>query len=353
MRKHAKSENRKVSGKPRDRESEEIGSSRGFPTRGPAVSMPSVGTRSSTRVFVPKNISKVPPDDSAARVLRSGKRLGLSKPVGKKTASDGDGDADDWPIMEREDTNWWKGGDGSAENHREEQGRGVKVRWRASETKLEADYSGKEIPKYALSENVGSSSLQDKSFGIFYSRKRRRLQSFGLDSLSPVSPVKEVKDRLTLLSDGSIPLSTELGDRDSSGSRYGVFFVRKNRTKRSKLPKSEFPEKGTVMPKTARGFAWKLGILDRDPWLGSAGSMVLVILRQLTLNANTCRFSGLILSLLTGMTKKDVSLFECAAFLSSRAVARAFSSHGIDFLPVRGWKSVSFLFICRIYSLIF
>ncbi|CAA6656214.1 unnamed protein product [Spirodela intermedia] len=315
MRKHAKSENRKVSRKPRDRESEEIGSSRVFPTRGPAVSMPSVGTRSSTRVFVPKNISK---------------RLALSKPVGKKAASDGDGDADDWAIMEREDANWWKGGKGSAENHREEQGRGVKVRWRASEErKLKADYQGKEIPTYVLNENAGSSSLQEKSYGIFYSRKRRRLQSFGQDSASSVSPVKDAKDGLTLLSDGSIPLSTELGDRDSSGSRYGVFF----------LPKSEFPEKGIVTSKTARGFARNLGISGRDPWLGSVGNMVLVIHRQLTINANSYQFTSLILSLLTGMTKKNVSLFECAAFLSSRAVARVFSSHGIDFLPVRGWKS--------------
>ncbi|CAA7391696.1 unnamed protein product [Spirodela intermedia] len=302
--------------------------------------MPSVGTRSSTRVFVPKNISKVPPDDTASRVLRSGKRLALSKPVGKKAASDGDGDADDWAIMEREDANWWKGGKGSAENHREEQGRGVKVRWRASEErKLKADYQGKEIPTYVLNENVGSSSLQEKSYGIFYSRKRRRLQSFGQDSASSVSPAKDAKDGLTLLSDGSIPLSTELGDRDSSGSRYGVFFVRKHLMKRSKLPKSEFPEKGIVTSKTARGFARNLGISGRDPWLGSVGNMVLVIHRQLTINANSYQFTSLILSLLTGMTKKNVSLFECAAFLSSRAVARVFSSHGIDFLPVRGWKN--------------
>ncbi|XP_072954040.1 uncharacterized protein [Typha angustifolia] len=56
--------------------------------------MPSLGTRRSTRVFLPKSKSAVtssgvdPEEAAAGRVLRSGKRLALSKPLGKP--SDGD-----------------------------------------------------------------------------------------------------------------------------------------------------------------------------------------------------------------------------------------------------------------------
>ena len=220
-------------------------------------SMPSVKTRSSTRIFVPKNISKVSHDGSAARILRNGKRLA--------------------------DLYWREEKDGSLEE-------------KHLETKMEADYEATENE----SSSSFSSSALEKSFGIFYGRKRVRSNG---------------------RKDQSISLSAE-----SSGSRYGIVFIRKHRRKRIKLL-------------TSSSNLW----VSEFPWIGPESRIILVILRHPVVDGASFQgMNRLIITLLTGIRKKSVSLFDCAAFLSSGAMARAFSSQGILFLSVRGWENVNF-----------
>ncbi|XP_068663385.1 uncharacterized protein [Aristolochia californica] len=127
--------------------------------------MPSVGTRRSTRVFVPKSV-KMSPDADTVRVLRSGKRL-LSDTA--KTH----GEDDDWlkllgsPGAEAADFRRWK-----REN-----------RWQEREIAeaecnlAEVDNSGDVCVEKTVEGVQGVPPAEvnhERMFGIVYSRKRRR-----------------------------------------------------------------------------------------------------------------------------------------------------------------------------------
>ncbi|XP_078448059.1 uncharacterized protein LOC144716716 isoform X2 [Wolffia australiana] len=330
MRKHGDYKCRRVLREFSDRDLEEIGSSRTFRPRGRPRSMPAVGTRSSTRVFVPKNISKVSP--GGLRILRSGKRLTSPKIFERKAVGYADGDAKNPIILDQQDSKTWKE-ELPVDDYKDEKHNQEKIVLFSSRDADFEEYPENTPPKTVPKQNNGFLPQQEKSFGIFYSRKRRRPKSFDLDSPSSVSTVNEVSGGVSLLPDGSIPLTTEFGD--FSGSRYGVVFVRKPRWKRLRLPASE--------ARTHLRFGRTLRIPDRDPWFESAATTILLILQNPIARTSSDRVTRLILSLLTGIMKKDVSLFECAAFLSSGALPRVFSSQGIDFLPVRDWRNDSLL----------
>ncbi|XP_078445598.1 uncharacterized protein LOC144714736 [Wolffia australiana] len=162
-----------------DERSEELGDlrlgrigSRIFPLRGTPTAMPSVGTtRRSTRVFVRKKAA--PP---ATRVLRSGKRLSLSKSTVDRRENGGEeGSPGRW--MQDFGGEWWK-------------------------TPL----------KVAIKEETRDSPAIAERFGVCYGRKRRRSlprRTIGLksswsllfDGLKSVSQDRRKKRRLFLADD--------------------------------------------------------------------------------------------------------------------------------------------------------
>uniref|UniRef100_A0A1D1Y2P3 Enhancer of polycomb-like protein n=1 Tax=Anthurium amnicola TaxID=1678845 RepID=A0A1D1Y2P3_9ARAE len=280
MRRHARSEGRGVVREIGGAEPEKIGS-RVFPLRGPPASMPSVGARRSTRVFVRKNVSKVAPDGDAttARVLRSGKRLTVSKPEGNMPGGGGDGGSYGWmgflgSSRDADGTGWWKGkkeGFGSGKEGKE--GHLVKCRFHSPEgLNLGDDPVEDELTKCVLKEESAIPSLCGKAFGVVYSRKRRRSHSDGSDLLYSQSGMKDSRGGSNSLSDKSCSSSSMLEDKDTKDCRrYGIAFVRKPRSKKPKLSSleagrlrsSKFSDKGVEITGTARCFADKVGILER------------------------------------------------------------------------------------------
>lgn len=250
MRRHARSERRGASRKVGDPpKPEKIGS-------GPPGPMPTVGARRSTRAFVRKRAPKAAQDGdlSAARVLRSGKRLTLSKPGVDKPGGGGDVDAYEWMGFfggsgDVEDEGWWKGKKGG-----HGPGKGGKE-WQRGEWRRRAKEGlkpGGELPKKDLGQDSVAASLRGRAFGIVYSRKRRRSSSDASDSFYSLTRSKHSRGGSDSLSDGFSPLSSMLGDGGEEDRRYGIAFIRKPRSKKPKLSslltgrprRLEFPEKG-------------------------------------------------------------------------------------------------------------
>ncbi|MQL98754.1 hypothetical protein Taro_031465 [Colocasia esculenta] len=350
MKRHARSNNRGIARKVGDPpEPEKIGSGVS-PLRGPPAPMPTVGTRRSTRVFVCKSASKTAQDGdlTAARVLRSGKRLTLSKPGGDKPGGGGDGDAYEWMAFfegagDVEDTSWWKGKKGG---HKPGKGgkEGQIGEWRRRGT--EGIKLGIELPKNVLDEHSAAASPRGRAFGLVYSRKRRRSSSEASDSLHSLTGSKDSRGGSDSLSDGLSPLCSFLGDRGVDDRRYGIAFFRKPRSKKPKLsflvtgrPRSlEFPEEGFVITETARLFAQKVGISGGSLCSRSMGKIVLVAAIHSTCGASSKKFICFLTSILTEMVGKKVSSSEWPAFVSSRSAAGLSSVEGVHFLLVRHWK---------------
>ncbi|KAG1354748.1 putative UMP-CMP kinase [Cocos nucifera] len=309
MRQHARSENRKIVrklGEPAEGAAgeAEIGSMV-FPFRAPPASMPSVGTRRSTRVFVPKapakaTVAAASDGGPLARVLRSGKRLAVSDQTLEKKADGGDGEGVEWlrvlagtgnPV----DLRWWKG--------EEEKGDfGAEDEWR--------EPAAPQSDEFLASANRRASmdSPQEKKFGIVYNRKRPRP-----------------------LSDDTSPSHCGIGEKDSERDRR--------------------------ITESARGFAEKVGILGDDIWTGSRGSMVLSVLIDSCCSSSSLQFSRLLISVVSWMKKARVRFRQFAAFLLSELMSTAFSLNGVHFLPVRHCKnnvffsnSVSACGLCNIYG---
>ncbi|CAA7410830.1 unnamed protein product [Spirodela intermedia] len=308
--------------------------------------MPSVGTRRSTRVFVRKNVTKVTPDgDPAARVLRSGKRLSLYKPVGNQVVGDGDGSSYEWMELfgssgESEDADWWRGRRSGYMSRKGSKEGLKKCRYHAEEGLERGDVSLEDMPsKFLLQEDSGISFPNGKLFGIFYSRKRRRSHS------GPHSRTNSSKNVWNSLFDGLGSLSSVSGDNVRQDRRYGIAFVRNNCKKlrlsfsdEGKPTSSEFLSNGLEITGAVREFAEKFLIPESDLWFGSTRPAALVLLINSARISSSDRFSSLLASILTGMITMGVSLAECASFLSSRSAVNLFSLNGIHFLPLQSWK---------------
>ncbi|KAG9444435.1 hypothetical protein H6P81_015775 [Aristolochia fimbriata] len=238
-----------------------------FPFGDVPSSMPSVGTRRSTRVFVPKSV-KTSPDVDTVRVLRSGKRLSSDT---TKTH----GEDDDWlkllgsPRVDAADFRRWK-----REN-----------RWHANEM-VEAECYRTGLDNSGDSGDVRVERSgndvhgvlpakvdQERRFGIVYSRKRRR-----------------AKDRM-----------------------YGIQFVRKQRRK-----------KGLVGHTTETG---KLENCMRG-FVCSWASLVIFVRFS---RSSLVRFERLFITVLRWMKKSHIRLAEFAAFLLSESMSVVLSQHGIHF----------------------
>ncbi|KAK1300273.1 hypothetical protein QJS10_CPB13g00773 [Acorus calamus] len=264
---------RKVSSDPSGEE--EIGSSRVFPFRSPPP-MPSVGTRRSTRVFVPpRSASKGGGDEDSVmeRVLRSGKRVS-TKPVEKPLHVDGQGDEEDWL--------------------------GLIKHWRPSKV-------------VAPPEAVGESLLDEvRRFGAVYSRKRRRSRS------RPRSDG----------GGGRVVSMEEMEDR-----RFGITFMRKQRGRKTKAPSLEVAEHRLRGFDDVKGFTSKAGISEYDLCLCFSNRMSLVVFVE---SRRCCEgwFCGTVISILKWMmSSSNAQLSRLAAFLFSCPVASVFSKHGIHFCP--------------------
>nr|XP_029119870.1 uncharacterized protein LOC105043267 isoform X2 [Elaeis guineensis] len=361
MRRHARSENRKIVrkfGEPAEGAAgeAEIGSMV-FPFRAPPASMPSVRTRRSTRVFVPKAPDKAEAAAAAAasdgvplaRVLRSGKRFAVSDQALEKKADAGDGEGVEWLRVlggggNAADLRWWKG--------EEEKGDfGAEDEWREPAA-LQSDES-----LASANRRASMDSPQEKKFGIVYNRKRRMP-----------------------LSDDAVPSPCGIGERDSERDRrYRIVFMRKQLRKRPKVePLVEVVsgetekmdgeqeqisrrtcrvERVLRITESARGFAEKVGILGDDIWTCSSGSMVLVVLIDSYCSSSSLQFSRLLISVVSWMKKARVRFRQFAAFLLSEPMATAFSLNGVHFLPVWHCKnnvffsnSVSACGLCKIYG---
>nr|XP_010934063.1 uncharacterized protein LOC105054271 [Elaeis guineensis]XP_029123040.1 uncharacterized protein LOC105054271 [Elaeis guineensis] len=357
MRRHARSENRKIVRKLGEPAGEaegaaEIGS-RIFPFRAPPASMPSVGTRRSTRVFVSKAAAKAGgggDGEPVERVLRSGKRLTVSEQAPGKKTDGGSGNGVQWLRLlggggDTADLQWWKGEGKKVDL-------GVGDEWRepaAPESAGGADES--------VNRRGSMDSPDGGKFGIAYSRKRRRPRSD--DAGSSLSGV---------------------GDRDSEKDRkYGIVFARKQPRKKPKvepLVQEVSGETGKIdreqeeisrrtgregdeirVTESARDFAEKVGISENDIWTGLSGSMVLAVLIDSSCGSSSHKFSRLLISVVSWMKRARVRFWQFAAFLLSEAIANAFSLNGVHFLPARPHKNNIFFStpipacgLCKMYG---
>lgn len=357
MREDVRSEDQEAAQELGDPEAEKIGS-RVLSLRGTPATMPSVGARRSTRVFVRKNITKVAPDgDPAARVLRSGKRLSLYKPVGNQVVGGGDGSSYEWMELfgssgESEDADWWKGrrtGYMSRKGNKDGQ---KKCRYHAEEGLERGGVCLQDMPpSFVLKEDSEVSFPNGKLFGIFYSRKRRRSHS------GPHSRMNDSKDVWNSLLDGLGSLSSVSSDNARQDRRYGIAFFR-NHSKRLRLSfseegkptGSEFMGNGIEITGAVRESADRFLIPESHLWLGSTSPVALVLLINSARASSLDRFSSLLVSILTGMITMGVTLSECASFLSSRPAVNLFSLNGIHFLPLQSWNPVSSPYISAINS---
>ncbi|KAJ0968699.1 hypothetical protein J5N97_021576 [Dioscorea zingiberensis] len=305
----------------------EIGS-RVFPLRGPPGPMPSVGTRRSTRVFVPKAVAK---PGGSARNLRSGKRLAISEHLEKKPNRD----ADEWLGVFGNNggaagLRWWRGD--------EEADFGA-----AHSISIETDADSGD----QMSESTSLEALDGlqgrKLFGIVYSRKRRRSRS---------------------------------GEKDSIDKKYGIVFTRKQRKKKLKLASlsEEILERREIdvdeldifssgpvatdwelwIEDSAKVFAEKVGIVEGDIRFHSCGPVTLAILLDSS-GSGSSHFATFFILVLRWLGRAGSRFQEFVSFLFSGSIAGVFSRHGIHFLPLQRLeaevfprKNASFCGLCLI-----
>ncbi|XP_058087406.1 uncharacterized protein LOC131234496 isoform X2 [Magnolia sinica] len=244
-------------------------------------SMPSVGTRRSTRVFVPKSVAKAVDADVAApaRVLRSGKLL---RPVfvAGKPAGEGDSD-DDW-------LRWLKQEGFGAINGRDD-------------SMVECDRTGSDSRDgSAVAVMETAEDLNRRMFGIVYSRKRRRLAAgiAGADAASA-----GLKDRM-----------------------YGIPFVRKQRRKTVKTAgaNSENLQECRVVE-------------NINSSLPPKGKVIVVFVESSWSSSH--RFRLFLLSVLGWMRQCRMRLSDFCHFLLSDPMAGAFTQCGIRFCSVDNMSS--------------
>ncbi|XP_077241232.1 uncharacterized protein LOC143881824 [Tasmannia lanceolata] len=257
------------------------------------VPMPSVETRRSTRVFVPKSVLKssdsdagrvfVPKsvlkssDSDAVRVLRSGKRQISSESVIKKK----EGEEDEW------------------------------LRLIGNPRRDATDLAGKECDPAGIDAGgapesgnpAGISGYlagifdRDRMCGIVYNRKRRRL-----------------------------PEARVLIDR-----MYGISFVRKQRRKKLILAPRNGILEGDTVHELNKGCEFADTFANLPNFV--RGRALLVAFVEYS-HVSSYRFVLFLALVLGWMRRSRLRLSELAIFLSLESIARIFSIHGVHFLAV-------------------
>ncbi|RWR97158.1 Enhancer of polycomb-like protein [Cinnamomum micranthum f. kanehirae] len=247
--------------------------------------MPSVGMRRSTRVFVPKSMTKTASDAdlTPASVLRSGKRR-LTESFASEKATDGDFDGDDeWMRNWEPKRGRMDGLDGCDD---------------ASDDCIALDAGDRgesavaAVEELVVAADAGDGPI-DNRFGIVYNRRRQRK-----------SPAKS--------SSGAGVLE----DR-----RYGIQYVRKQQMKK---------ESSTGL----------------DPRRRRSGVSLFISVESSL--SSIRQFSCFLVSVLGWMMKRrGSSLSELTSFLLSHPMAHVFGFHGIHFETEPNWRSLETRVPCR------
>ncbi|CAO2201238.1 unnamed protein product [Urochloa humidicola] len=245
--------------------------------------MPAAGARRSTRVFMPKAPKPLQPQgqaDPATRVLRSGKRLAADR------------------IR-------WDAKDAAAFN---------------VDVGQEQQSQKEDPPKPVLPPLV-------KSFGIVYTRKRRRERQ----------PAAE----------------------DGDGSRrFGIVYTRR-KGKRLKVAPLRLPEEpdassdlvAAIPCSSSQEFASRTGFLDShfsalvDGTAAHSGALTLVVLVDTSCSGSSHRFLSLLLSVLRWMcrSRQRGKVRSLATFVLSAGVAAAFASQGVHFVKLQRQRASALL----------
>ncbi|XP_042373135.1 uncharacterized protein LOC121967150 [Zingiber officinale] len=326
----------------------EIGS-RVFPLPAPPVpSMPSVGTRRSTRVFVPK-ISSGGADANASgrrgsRVLRSGKRLAVNKSTDGWQEDFGSGGA---PLLL-----WGKVEEGDRNRL------GFSAECEEQEAQMTNGVVVESVSQKLDDPEENLESLQAKKYAIVYERKRQRQ-----------------------LSDSAASSSSSVADATSyMNRRFGIVYVPKRHRKKSKvtpLPQtieqtaaifgvdfglaSRKPvvlRRGLRISTLAENFAKKVGIRENSLHTGVTDPVVLLLIAESSHANYSHLISRLIICMLKWMRGTTAPLVELVAFIFSGSFASIFSEQGVHILPLRGrCDNVVFTTprffggLCRIYDI--
>ncbi|XP_011625969.1 uncharacterized protein LOC18441373 [Amborella trichopoda] len=297
--------------------------------------MPSVSTRRSTRVFVPKTVVKASSSDSDAKVLRSGKRLTLDKSI--KVSSDGK--KEQWVQLlrnsegpENEDSGeslvaidgnsieyQHSGGVFEVEEKQEFVALDSYL-WTNESSRCDPSTSeaGEVLPKCSSIANsnlcsddksneerlLGTEELdnsrEERMFGVSYTRKRQR-------SAPDVIP------------HGGI-------ERISNDKMYGISFVRRDRRKKRR----ESNETGvTGIPELSQD----LGLLLRNLSWRNFGQVMLVVLVETSSDGHH-HFVSFLVSILNRILRARFRVYRLVGFLFSEAITAVFSGHGIHFVPI-------------------
>ncbi|CAL5002960.1 unnamed protein product [Urochloa decumbens] len=246
--------------------------------------MPAAGARRSTRVFMPKAPKPQQPQDQAdpaTRVLRSGKRLAADR-----------------------------------------------IRWDAKDAAAAAFHVDVGHEQQRQKEDPPKPVLPPlaKSFGIVYTRKRRR----------PRQPTAEDGD---------------------GGRRFGIVYTRR-KGKRLKVahllpeePDASSDLAAAIPCSSSQEFASRTGFLDShfsalvDGAAAHSGALTLVVLVDTSCSGSSQRFLGLLLPVLWWMcrSRQRGKVRHLVTFVLSAGVAAAFASQGVHFVKLRRQRASALL----------
>ncbi|RCV30496.1 hypothetical protein SETIT_6G099800v2 [Setaria italica] len=247
--------------------------------------MPAAGARRSTRVFMPKAPKPLQPQDQAdpaTRVLRSGKRLAADR------------------IR-------WDAKDAAA----------FHVDVNQDQQRQKEDPLKPVLPPLT------------KSFGIVYTRKRRRRRH----------PAAEV-----------------LAEDADRSRRFGIVYTRR-RGKRLKVaprltqePDVSSDLAAAIPCSSSQEFASRTGFLDAhflalDGAAARSGALTLVVLVDTSCSGSSHRFLGLLLPVLRWMrcSQQRGKVWNLATFVLSAGVAAAFASQGVHFVKLQRRRASALL----------
>ncbi|URD80581.1 hypothetical protein MUK42_18665 [Musa troglodytarum] len=302
-----------------------------FPLPAPPTLMPSVGTRRSTRVLIPKISSVATVGDGDSSALGSTKTLAVRRHGDK-----------------------WLGvfGGGRAEDHRcEKREEGETRDLGCSDGLNEFGETAGKTPESDVPEDSCDTCLGRK-FGIVYGRRRQRQ-----------------------LSGGGASTSSSAGYRASGiKRRNGLVFVRKGCRKKSDVPtlhqeikrEPELAEtsieRGIIKRElkiavSAGNFAKKNGIMENSLCTNINDRMVLTLFVESSCVSSSLCFPRFLITALKWMRRSTVTVQEFAAVLLSGSIATVFSRQGVHVLPLR-WQKNNVVFssvlhccgLCKIYG---
>lgn len=262
--------------------------------------MPSVGTRRSTRVFVPKSKSSLrsdPLSQSPAAHIRSVKTNNNSRQEADVANSDWLSLFSDW-ARDRNSG--------------------------AVADELDPATVGEAPRGHPMEEK------EEKTPDIVYTRKRPRQKAEGSAS-------------------------------NGQSKRYGSVYIRKGKSKKSKLEAvdqrdgfgasisqkkavSLVQEHPNIVPCSSWDLARRVGVSEIDITTRFKGaSVVLGVLVEIKCNRSSRIFLGFLLSVLGWIRSNSrAKIWRLISFLLKGPIARVFSSHGVHFLPLLEGRDVSF-----------